>query len=796
MSVNKNIILNPRSHGNEILEFDIAEASEEYAKVFGANKNLYRTTPSMIDGLKPVQRRVLYGLSTNENKGKKFRKASRVAGDVMGRFHPHGDASISEVIGNMAQNWNWNVLMLCPQGNFGSIRGDDVGAGRYIETKLSAFSHKCFFTDIDKCNVPMRLTYTGEEYEPDYLPAMYPTVLINPQLSSIGYGLASNIPPFNFNEVIKATIKLMENPNANIQLIPDSPTGCDIVDEGIFKDINRYGIGKFTLKSGYDIDYMNNIIDITSLPLQVTSEMVIHKISDLRNKGKFDEIEDINDDTNNSTVSMHIILYKNADPDKVLKKLMDKDTGLRKTYPCEIRVIDDFQSVVYGPKDLLLNWIEYRKDCVRSIYNEKIITAMSDYHMNEVLILITESENLKKTQDMIFKSKNKDEAKKKLIKEYKITTMQADTVAKMGMFDFTEDRRNEYRQKKIELTKSITEYENILDSDDAIDNVIKEQLLEGVKLFGRNRISKIIKDNKSEVKVANTMHLVGVSKDGYIKKISFDNQTSIGSVGKVSSIMAININNRDNLLVFDGSGMISRISVDALPDMNYDDIGVEISRYFKVNGGVVGIIRESDIKDHYDSSIVLVTEKGFGKKTSISEFKKIKDSTIAIALDDEDHLVAAIPSLDTDDFIVYTNFGDGIRLSTKDFKLYKKTAKGLSLISLKQNEKVVGIDLLYDGMKSLLYITSSGRLKRTDIKYFPVMKRKDEAISLIALENGETLLGVRGVLNKDKLICYRKKSGAVELLVKDVPMTTRVAKAEKMIKTPKGDIIIAYKIIR
>lgn len=802
---NRNNILNPMFYGNTIQEFDIGEASEEFAKVFGANKNLYRITPSLIDGLKPVQRRVIYEM----REFKKFRKVSAISGDTMGRFHPHGDGSINDAITGMGQSWNWSIPVVLGQGNFGNVKGNSPAAPRYIEAKLSPFAYNCYFRDFDKCNVPKRLTYNGDEFEPDYLPAAYPIVLVNAQLSSIGYGMASNIPPFNFNEVVKATIKLMHNPNEKIMLIPDSPTGCDVVDTGLFKEINTTGKSKFTLKASYDIDYTNNIIAVTSLPLQVSSKMVVQKVLELRkneiaekkkktNKKDylFDDLLAIEDDSKNDVVNLRFVLARDANPDKFIDKLMKKNTGLKKTYSCEIRVIDNFESKVYSPKELLLAWIEYRKDCVRAIYNDKLISTMSEYHMNDLYIFITSEENARKAQKIIFKSKNKAEAKQKLIDEFKITTLQAEAISKLSMYDFTKERAQYFRDRKVTLKKDIQLYEEILNSDDAVDNIIQDQLEEGMKLYGYPRKSKIVKEGKEEEKIPSTMHLVGISKDGFIKKISADENVSIGSVGKTSNVMATIVNNRDNILVFDGSGMISRISVSALPDMTVDDYGVEISRYFKVDGDVVSMIRESDIKDHSDSNIVLVTENGIGKKTSLSEFKKIKTSTMAISLDDGDHLISAIPSLDTDDFIVYTNFGDGIRLSTKDFKTYKKTARGLPLISLKPNEKVVGIDVLMSDTKYLLYITSSGRVKRTEMKYFPVMKRKDEAMSLIALERGETLLGVKGVKRGDTLVCYRKKAGPVEIPVKDIKVTSRIAKAEKMVKTPKGDTVIAYKVIR
>lgn len=795
MSRKRNEILNPRKTGTD-MKMDISDVCEEYAKVFGANKNIYRITPSLIDGLKPVYRRVLYALHINEKQGLKLYKVSRITGDTMGKFHPHGDGSIADVIGKMGQSWNWNTPLLTTGGSYGNLVGDKPAAQRYIEACLTDFSVECFFDNFDKSNVPMKPSYTGDDVEPEYLPSKYPVVLANPQLSGIGYGLASNLCSFNFTEVLEATIKLLHNPNAKIMLIPDIPTGCDVIDNGEFPQINKTGKGKVVLRARYSIDYTNNIISISSIPLQMGTGKIIENVIALHKNGTFPDLVDIHDSTKEGVVDLKLFLKSSANPDKIMAMLFKKNTGLKKTCSCEIRVIDDYDTHVYGTRVLLNKWNLYRRDCVRSIYNELIVTTMSDYHMNKVMILITERNNLDTTIDIVFHSKNKADAKEKLIKQYNITTLQADTIARMSMFSFTEDKREEYIATNIELKKNLKKYESILDSEDGVDKIIEQELREGIKKYGRERQSKIIKEGKSDVAIKDTMHIIGFSKDGYIKKISIDASRSIGSVGKTTSVCALSINNRDNLLIFDSSGKISRISVSALPDMEVKDIGVEINRYFKVEGSIVSAIRESDVKDDNGSNIVFVTKNGFGKKTSLSEFKKIKDCTISIALDENDELVSAIPSLETEDFIMYTNFGDGIRLSTKDFKTYKKTAKGLSLLSLKQNEEVVGIDVLDNKTKHLIYITTSGRMKRTELKYFPVMKRRDEAISLISLENNERLLGVNGVMKNDTVICYRKKSKPVEVKVSDIPVTSRVAKAEKIVKTPKGDSVVAYQICR
>ena len=787
----RNFFLNPRK--GEVESFDVGEVSEEWIKIFASNKNIYRTFPNVIDGLKPVQRRILYALATNENHGTKNRKVSRVTGDTMGRFHPHGDTSISDALVNMAQEWRCNIILLEPEGSFGNICGNEAAAPRYIETKLTKFSQMCFFSDFDKSNVPMIDAYTGEEKEPEYLPSRYPVILFNSQISGIGYGLASNIPPFNPKEVMEATINLIRDKEYKVRLIPDSPTKCDIIDDGTFGKMNKTGKGKFVLQASYDIDYMTNVITFTSVPLQVKVDNVKAKIVELKKAGKLDELADIKDDSKKNNVNFSLYLKKDVNPDKFVENLMKKNVGLRENYSCELRVVDDYVPKIMSTKKILQTWIDYRRDCVHSIYNNILVKLLTDFHMNQVLMMIFNKDNAETTIKIAKESKDKEEMQKKLIKKYGITTLQAETISNMRVSSFNKNRYQEYLEKDKDLSKKIEQIEKILDNEKEIDKVIIGQLEEGIKLFGGPRKSKIIQAGGE--RIPNTEYLIGISKDGFIKKVTPDH-CSIGSVGKTSSVCVIQINNRDNLLLFDSLGNISRINVSVLPEMEYKTNGIELERFFRISGDVITIMKESEVKDCINSNIVLVTEKGYGKKVSLSEFKNLNDQKISITLNEGDRLVSAIPSIDTDDFIVYTNFGDGIRLSTKEFKLYGKTAKGLNLLSLKQNEKVVGIDILDGEKKKLVYITSSGRLKMTKEEYFPVMKRKDEPLSLLSLENGEQLIGVYSVNGEEDVVCYRKKSKPVTVSLKDVPTTTRIAKAEKFVKTPKGDEVVACKILR
>ena len=300
-----------------IRQQNVADAAEDLACLFGANKNVYRVKPSLQDGLKPGKRRLLFAWWLREHqptntKAETLRKLKFIKCGILAsisqEFHPHGDSANGEALVREGQYWNNNVMTVIPQGSYGNIRGDKHASLRYSEAKMSEYMIDCFFDDFDKYCVPMKKAYNGENDEPEYFPAKYPHILFNPQISGIGYGSASNIPPFNVQEVLEATIKLIKDPKAKILLIPDSPTGADIIDTGTFKEINKTGDSKFIMRATAEIDYQHNTIKFTSIPLQTRTEDIISKILDFKNQKKmFDEIIEIRDSTRNDEVDLLIM---------------------------------------------------------------------------------------------------------------------------------------------------------------------------------------------------------------------------------------------------------------------------------------------------------------------------------------------------------------------------------------------------------------------------------------------------------------------------------------------------------
>ena len=788
---------------------NIADETKRYSIISGINRNVARHIPSGYDGLKPVARRVL--LILYEDIKKDFQKNSAVAGNTMGKYHPHGDGSIEEVIGRMGQWWTNNVLYIEPSGNFGSLTGGPPAAGRYISCKLSRFAYKCFFEDYKYASIEMKQSYTGKDKEPEYLPAKYPVAIVNPQFSSIGYGTAANIAPYNFKEVMEATIKLLHNPDADIKLIPDFPSGCEVIANKELDEVNTNGgRGKVTVRATIDIDHEKGVIHILSLPLKVGSDDVISAIAKLIIAKKLEGIKDIQDDTKpkrpdgSGGVHIRIILDKDVNPDKMVEQLIKKDVGIQKTFGVQIRFIEDYKEHDYTPKEYLLNWIEFRKEIVQSMYNKKYIQLKEDDHMNNIKIFVFSKDNASKTLKIIKQSKNDDDAITKMLKEYAdahMTSLQAKTICNMRFKDFNKESYQKFLEERDRLKDEIAKTEKVIRNPDSINDIIEAELEEGIRLFGGPRRSKIIHAKDDVNKISPNPFIIAISKDGFVKKIDANKYSTIGTLGNISSqeTIVIKIANNKSILVFDSNGKASKVPVSGIPESTPEDNGLQVSRYFKVSGQIIGVMEEMNNKDiAKEIKILFVTKKGFAKRTSFKEFLSMRDLKTAITLNDKDELVSTSMEMEKDgksDVIIFTNEGNGVRLVSTDIPESGSQSKGKVMITLKDGEYVIGANRIRKTKKLLFYITSSGRGKVTEERYFPRMSRKDSPVSLLPLSSSDKLVSVASVNKSDKIMVYRKIGEPVEINVSEISPSMRVAKADKLIKVPKGDIIVGIKVL-
>lgn len=802
---------------DRVATINIAIAAEEFACIYGANKNLYRILPSLQDGLRPGKRRTLYALwkASGEPQNTKpetlsamkrnTHKLTSIIGKAMGDYHPHGDTSIAETLCGEGQSFRNNINTIGTQGAYGSINGERHAAPRYLETYVPEYLIDCFFDDFDSYCVPMKPTYDGRRLEPEYLPAKYPHVLFNPQFSGIGIGLASNIPPFNIQEVLEATIKLIKNPDAKIMLIPDFKFGVDVVDTGMFKQINKTGEGSLTVQGRYIVDGVKNTITVKSLPLNVYGKNWIAKIVQAFKKGGVLEGKVVNVDnySDDEQINIIITLTPDTNPDEVVKWLTEK-SGMKTTHAVSLHVVDNYVPYVYGVKSLLKEWIKFRRDCLRSMCNYKLVRIMEKDHVTDALLMLSSSkERAEKAMQIARESVNKEENAERLMKEFHISSLQADRIAEMRLTQFNKDRTKEYKAAKKEYAEEIKRLTGILQDDSLIDDLMIEQLEEGIKKYGSPRRSRVIRLDE-ELEIPDTLHLVGISKSGYIKKLKFKAGRPIGEVGKDNrNVTILKAGNRESIYVISSDGTISQIPISSIPDMKDDDIGVEVKRYFGGSGEIVTVLKAPNKKEELTTAeleLLVVTKNGFAKRVKLADLKlrEGKEQKI-LNLNDGDALSKVIAVTDNRlDVVVCTSLGNGIRLPIDSIKAASKTAKGQRIITMVTEEDVTDLSIIDPSIKHLLYITSSGKMKLTELKYFPQADRGSKTISLISLDSTERLIGVISAKKTDMIKLYGKKGGDNydPIGVSEVPVRSRVSKGERIIKTLRSDVIVGFKLFQ
>lgn len=787
----------------------IGEVCRTYNQICGANKNLYRTIPSMIDGLKPGARRLMYILYKSFPR-KERNKVAEIAGRVLS-IHPHGDSAVVETLVSLGQPFSNNACLIDGKGNYGSqmSMGDDHAAGRYIEARMSEYAWKCFFEDFEDSVVDFKMSFNGKTEEPVVLPAKYPHALFNGVLG-IGYGLSSNIPPYNVAEVLNATIALIKNPKQEIVLIPDSPTGCYVLDKGEFEKISKTGVGSYTMRAVTKIDDINNTITITNVPYAVGSneikDAIIAMRDDKSNAWLKEQLMDIKDRSNDKNGIMLILkLRPDANPQEFLERLYKKDSKLEKSYPVNIKLIDDYTDYDYSITSFLKAWIAYRRENKQASYSAKLSKLLEQQHINDILLHILKGDNAERTLQLAKNSRTNKEFAERLIDMYseiRISHMQANAIAEMHIREFTKEAYEGFKAKRLELIEQIAHIENVLKDVSLIDADIIKELEDGIKRFGVPRKSKVL-DMVGKKHIPKSNHVLAIGKNGICKKLP-DGVSYTGNVGgTVPGVqqMFISVNNRDSILLFDADGKVARVPVSVIPDCGIDDPGVPLSRYFTGMGELVDVIVEdAGMSAPDDYQIFFVTKNGYAKFTKLDKFDKVKNAATAIKLNDGDELVyTTLVKADKhkkDSMMIFTDKGNGIRISVSDIPEYGVATKGLKQVTLENDEVVAGASYVPAKAKLFLYVTNNGKLKLTEARYLPIMDRKSAPVNFLPLEGNEKLRLIKVVDEYDTdLVVYKKSSDPVWVPIKDIPILPRIAKAKKMVSVAKGDYVAGVSIL-
>ena len=714
-----------------------------------------RALPDARDGLKPVHRRILYtmwrmGLRANTS----FKKSARIVGEVLGKYHPHGDMAVYDSMVRMAQDFSMRYMLVRGQGNFGSIDGDRAAAMRYTEAKLARVAEELLF-DIEKDTVDFRPNYDGSEEEPRVLPGKLPNLLLNGTIG-IAVGMATSIPTHNLREVCQAVIALIENPDITVDELlvhmpgPDFPTAGIIYDKNAIRSAYATGKGGIVMRAKTDIVEEKNgsfQILVTELPYQVNKAFLIEKIAELVTDKKIEGIRDLRDESNKEGIRIVIDLKKDAYPKKVLNQLF-KMTQLQETFHLNMLCLveNGIQPRVLTLRTLLDEYLAHRREVVRRRTEYDLARAEERMHILEGLMIALM--NIDEVIATIKKSKDRDEAKANLMSKFKLSERQTMAILEMRLQQLANLERLRIEQEHEEKKKLIEELKSILASVKRMLAIIKDEVIQMRDQFGDDRRTQIVDHPVGEFSVEDLIPqedtIVMLTEDGYIKRLppdTFRTQARggkgvVGLSTKEEDIVSqlFTTNTHAEILFFTSRGRVFRLKAYELPQGSRTSKGQAIVNFLQLSPGekVTVTLSMDDIDDA--KFLVMVTSRGTIKKSALDQFENVRRSgIIAITLDDGDELTWVKPSSGTDDISLVTKKGQSIRFSEDDVRAMGRTAAGVRGIKLGQNDNVIGMDIvdpkLADkGLLQLFVITENGMGKRTDLQEYKTQGRGGSGI--------------------------------------------------------------------
>ncbi len=765
-----------------------------------------RALPDVRDGLKPVQRRILYAMhGLGLSSGSKFRKSAAVTGEVLGKYHPHGDASVYAALVRMAQDFSLRYPLVTGQGNFGSIDGDPPAAQRYTECKLSKIGD-VMLQDITKNTVDYADNYDSTRREPTVLPAPVPQLLLNGSLG-IAIGMATSIPSHNLGEVVDALIHLINNPKATTEDLfafvqgPDFPTGGEIFDRE--EIINTYSQGRGPIVMRGVAEIQEKVIVVTEIPYAVNKSTLMEQLAKLVQDKKIDGVRDIRDESDRDGLRIVIELRNDAYPQKILNRLF-KFTDLQKTFHLNmLALVDGLQPKTLSLADVLSHYIHHR---------QQVFTRRTQYDLDKAQERIHILEGLDKALTDIDKcikviraSKTKEDAKDNLKKTFKLSDIQALAILEIKLQQLAKMERDKIADELLQKAKEIKEYEALLKSPKKILKNIEKELLSVKKEYGDERKTKVITNKIGDISEEDLIPLedtiITLTQGGYVKRINpstykIQKRGGKGMLGMKTlqeDIVEhlVEAKTHDSLLFFTDSGKVFRVKAYEIPEGTRVARGRGILNFLEISPQekVLSIIPLC--KDDEARYLVMATEKGIVKKTSIDEFRNIRCSgLIAINLKKGDLLKKVCKSKGEDEIILVSQKGQSIHFKESDVREMGRPAAGVMGISLKKGDKVSGMEII-SGPGSLLVITEHGYGKKTDLKEYRLQKRGGTGIKTLNLTSkvGD-LVAIRVLPNEDKdLLIISRQAQVIRTQTKAIPSLSRATQGVRLIRLDDKDSV-------
>ena len=790
---------------DKIEEVDLKKKMEDSYIDYAMSVIAARALPDVRDGLKPVQRRILYSMvELNNYPDKPHRKCARIVGDTMGKYHPHGDSSIYGALVNMAQEWSTRYPLVDGHGNFGSVDGDGAAAMRYTEARLSKISMK-LLADIDKNTVDFIPNFDDTEKEPLVLPSRYPNLLVN-GTQGIAVGMATNIPPHNLREVVNAVVKIIDNRVENdreteieeimgIVKAPDFPTGGIILGTKGAEEAYRTGRGKVRVRAVTDVEMMANgksRIIVTELPYMVNKANLILKIAELVKLKKIDGITDLRDESNREGMRIVIELRKDVNANIILNQLY-KHTSLQESFGVIMLALVNNEPKVMNLLDMLGYYLKHQEDVVTRRTKYELNKAEERDHIVQGLLIALD--HIDEVIRIIRASRTTQEAKDNLIEAFGLTDAQAQAIVDMRLRALTGLEREKLENEHKELLTKISELRAILADEKLLLGVIKKEIIEIADKFGDDRRSKIGIDEYDidiEDMIPRENTVIAMTSLGYIKRMTVDNFKSQNRGGKgIKGMQIIEDDYIEDLLMttthnylmfFTSLGRVYRLKAYEIPEASRTSRGVAIVNLLQLNPGekITAMIPIEGYEQ--DKNLFMVTRKGIVKKTPIMEFSNVrKKGMIAIGLRDDDELIEVkTTTKDTEIFLV-TKFGMCIRFKETDVRVMGRTAMGVRGMNLTDQDEIVGMQLDEQG-DSLLIISEKGLGKRTKLEEFTVQKRGGKGVKCykIADKTGY-VVGVKAVTDEHEIMIITTGGIIIQLRMDEISMLGRITSGVKMI---------------
>ena len=771
-----------------------------------------RALPDVRDGLKPVHRRILYGMSIlGITPDKPHKKSARIVGEVMGKYHPHGDSSIYDAMVKMAQDFSTRYPLVDGHGNFGSVDGDGAAAMRYTEARMSPFSLQ-MVRDIEKDTVDFTDNFDGEEKEPVVLPSRVPNLLINGS-NGIAVGMATSIPPHNLSDTIDACIKRIDDENcSNDELIkiikaPDFPTGASILGRDAAREAYETGAGKITVRSKSEIEETARgrmRIVITEIPFQVNKARLIESMADLVRNKKIDGISAIRDESNREGMRIVIELKKDTNPNVILNRLY-KHTQLQSTYSMIMLALVNGEPKILKLHEIIDEYLKHQKIVITRRTKFDLAKAEARAHILEGLLIALD--NIDEVIKVIRSSYN--DAKEKLMVRFGLSEIQSQAILDMRLARLQGLEREKIENEHNELMQKIAYYKSILADEHKLMGVIKDELTEIKQKYGDGRRTKIVADDggiDEEYLIDEEDVAVTLTHLGYIKRVPENTYKAqrrggkgiVGLTTRDSDFVKdlIITSTHDYLMFFTDLGKVYKIKAYEIPEASRTAKGTPVINFLNLDQGerVTAVIPVKEFAD--DNYLIMVTRNGTIKKTPMSQFDtNRKTGLIAITLKDDDKLISVSQSSGEESVYVVTKKGKSITFHEDDVRSMGRSAGGVRAITLDKDDEVVSMELDSTGERELLVMTKKGFGKRTSLDEYRLQTRGGKGVSTYDKtkfsKTGE-LVGATLVSKDDEIMLINSNGVIIRIRANEISKSGRTTQGVKIMKVESGDEIVSF----